>query len=258
MGRPVVVGVDDSAASRAAVRWAAAEAARLRSPLHLVHVRPRPAPHGYRWDREVDERGLRLLALAEREVPAGVATDAELVKGRPGAVLGEWSHRAALLVLGARRAGEVTGGVVTPVVTHAACPVVVVRDGGDGPVVVGADGTAASEPAVDFAFREASLLGVPLRVVTAVADGVVARLHPCLTEQVDAGRRRHPDVPVEHVVPHDIPVRALVDAAHDARLLVVGRRDRSALAGALLGSTSRALVLHALCPLVVVPVHCGL
>ncbi|HVN51349.1 MAG TPA: universal stress protein [Acidimicrobiales bacterium] len=46
---------------------------------------------------------------------------------------------------------------------------------------------------------------------------------------------------------------ALLDASRDADVLVVGTRGRSALASALLGSVSTAVVHHATCPVVVVP-----
>ncbi|MEV4729659.1 universal stress protein [Saccharopolyspora sp. NPDC049426] len=48
------------------------------------------------------------------------------------------------------------------------------------------------------------------------------------------------------------PVRALLDEAKNADLLVVGRRGRGGFAEMLLGSVSRHCVDHAPCPVVVV------
>ena len=63
---------------------------------------------------------------------------------------------------------------------------------------------------------------------------------------------RYPDVQVTRVVTRDRPVRALVDAAKGAQLLVVGSHGRGGFKGMLLGSTSRALLQSAPCPMMVV------
>jgi nucleotide-binding universal stress UspA family protein len=61
-------------------------------------------------------------------------------------------------------------------------------------------------------------------------------------------------VEVERVVIDDRhPAEALVEASSDADLLVVGSRGRGGFKQLLLGSVSHAVVLHAVCPVVVVP-----
>jgi nucleotide-binding universal stress UspA family protein len=63
-------------------------------------------------------------------------------------------------------------------------------------------------------------------------------------------RDRHPDLDVERRVLNDTALRALLEQARDARMIVVGHRDRESVVGRL-GSTSRGLVEFAPCPVVV-------
>ena len=51
------------------------------------------------------------------------------------------------------------------------------------------------------------------------------------------------------------PAEALLDASREADLLVVGSRGRGGFSELMLGSVSHAVVLHAVCPVVVVPVR---
>lgn len=55
------------------------------------------------------------------------------------------------------------------------------------------------------------------------------------------------------VVQERHPADALVELSSDADLLVVGSRGRGGFGGLMLGSVTHALVLHATCPVVVVP-----
>jgi nucleotide-binding universal stress UspA family protein len=61
-----------------------------------------------------------------------------------------------------------------------------------------------------------------------------------------------PEVPVHPVVAEGDPIEALIAAAEDADLLVLGTRGRSPFAGLLLGSVSQACAAHASCPVVLV------
>jgi nucleotide-binding universal stress UspA family protein len=64
-----------------------------------------------------------------------------------------------------------------------------------------------------------------------------------------------PDVEVEQVVDWRRPTIALQDLAKGAQLLVVGSRGRGAFKGLVMGSTSRVMIQHAPCPVLVVPSH---
>jgi len=192
-------------------------------------------------------------------------------------VLQAESVRAAVLVLGDRGAGGLArltaGSVAVHVATHAECPVVVVREPGpaasDMPVVLGVDGSSAEtgetgEASVAFAFDAAARRQVPLVAVHAWRDlmidpGLEAALdldavdeHEILAERLAGWAEKYPEVPVQSRVVRGRAARALVDASARAQLVVVGSRGRNGLAGILLGSVSRAVLLHAHCPVAVV------
>ena len=190
---PIVTGVDGSASSQDAVRWAAAEAVLRRSPLLLVSMYATPASYGSyaavppSYFLELEAEGKRVLAAAETlaaEVMGGSAAapiSTQLVEEAPIFHLLEQSRTAGMIVLGSRGLGEFTGGMLgsvsTAVGTHASCPVAVIRGlpaqgepSLQGPVLVGVDGSPHSEPAIGVAFEEASLRGAELVAVHAWSD----------------------------------------------------------------------------------------
>jgi nucleotide-binding universal stress UspA family protein len=188
--------------------------------------------------------------------------------GQAAAVLCEHSHDADMIVVGSRGRGGLSGmllgSVSWQVAGHAHCPVVVVRgrwrsagDHAPGPVVVGTDGSAISDAALGFAFEEAALRGAPLLAVCALADapgslGGQLRLQEEVEQAIMRHEKDHPGVAVLRQVAQGGARAALLAAAHDAQLLVVGSRGRGGVQGMLLGSVSQAVLHHAPCPVAVV------
>jgi nucleotide-binding universal stress UspA family protein len=142
----VVVGVDGSAESVAALAWAArygsASGARVRALLawHYPGAVGGPpiekAPESVHAQTEQQMRATLDEAVAKAcpgEAPAGVETS--IVYGHPAQVLIDASKEADLLVVGSRGHGAwhgmLVGSVSIHCVTGASCPVVVVR-GSDG------------------------------------------------------------------------------------------------------------------------------
>jgi nucleotide-binding universal stress UspA family protein len=175
MNGPVVVGVDGSPSSLAAVEIAAREAGLHGVGLRLMHAFGRPvahSPHGGRpW--EPSDAGMRelidgTLTKAERrahDTAPGIEVMREIVVGEPVTVLEIESRTASLAVVGSRglsRFGALLlGSTAGHLAAHAACPVLVVRGTPNpgGPVLLAVDGSPASRGAVGFAFTQASLFG---------------------------------------------------------------------------------------------------
>ncbi|MDE3202960.1 MAG: universal stress protein [Acidobacteriota bacterium] len=132
----IVVGIDGSDVSKDALRWAAAQARLTGAHLHVVMAWEIPAlaymatiPN-VDWEKDTQailEQTLKEVLGAEPDVE--VTT--EVAEGHPAPVLLDRSDQADLLVVGSRGHGAFTGmligSVSEHVVTHAHCPVVVVR-----------------------------------------------------------------------------------------------------------------------------------
>ncbi len=284
--RPVVVGVDGSASSLAAIDLAVREATLRRRPLCLVHafiwpylhVPLGPSPYG------PPEGGLRHQAeriLADaytRAHTTGPNLDihGELVTGEAAAVLLHSSRTAELIVVGDRGLGGFTGlligSVAVQLAAHATCPVLVARGTADpaAAVLLGADGSPANDPAVGFAFEEAALRGVPLialhawhhPVSTRPGDMLPLVYDPAeieaeetrlLAEALAGWHDKYPDLTVHRELAHTSTRKALIQATQRAQLVVVGTRGRGGFTGLLLGSVSQAVLHHAACPVAVVP-----
>ncbi len=136
----IVVGVDGSSSSVQALGWAARQAEITGAGLRVVTAWTWPLLSGYAppppdLDIEKDARfvadsAIRQALGHEPKVPVQVVVD----EGSPAGVLLEQARDADLLVVGSRGHGAFTGMLLGSVsshcVSHAACPVVVVRHDG--------------------------------------------------------------------------------------------------------------------------------
>lgn len=286
---PIVVGVDGSQSALYAVGWAADEAMRRKLPLCLVHANAAPfAGSPSSLPQHADNtllnraRGwLDQAADTARKVAPDSELDVSLQAGQTvGAVLVAQSRTARLMVLGSRGLGRsaesMVGSVAVTLAAYGDAPVVAVHGRvPDGPppetgsVVVGVDGSPASEAAIAFAFDQASWRGVAVVAVhtwsevmlestfewagvTLDWDAIETDERQLLAQRLAGWQERYPDVPVQRVVTRERPVRSLLHQGAHAQLVVVGRRGRGGFTEMLLGSTSQALLHHAPCPVAVI------
>ncbi|MFV8320933.1 universal stress protein [Mycobacterium sp. 23] len=278
----LVVGVDGSSASNAAVSWAARDAAMRNVPLTLVHMLSTyvptfpqiPLPGGVAvWQEEDARLVLEEAAKLARESARGsVVVATELKSSPPIPTLVQLSEDAEMVVVGSHGRGAVgralLGSVSSGVLRGAASPVAIIpadepgiRE--DAPVLVGIDGSPASELATAIAFDEASRRGVDLRAVHAWSDVEILDLggldwpalqqesEQILAERLAGWQERYPDVAVQRLVVCDRPARELVNQSKSAQLVVLGSRGRGGIARVLLGSVSNAVVHSVHTPIIV-------
>ncbi|MFN8088816.1 MAG: universal stress protein [Mycobacterium sp.] len=282
----ILVAVDGSPASKVATDWAARNAAMKHLPLKLVVVISPPTVLGFPevpvpsvyfdWQagegRKVLDDALAVVNEATADTPIEVTS--ETVPGSTVPTLVELSKDAQLIVVGCRGHGALArgllGSVSSGLIHHAHCPVAVIHDEdplmphpSQAPVVVGIDGSPASELATEIAFEEASFRGVDLVAVHAWNDSDVFEVpgvdwsalqaagEETLSERLAGWSERYPDVTVRRIVVADKAARQLVEQSESAQLLVVGSRGRGGFTEMLLGSVSAAVVNAARMPVIV-------
>lgn len=291
----VVVGTDGSPSSWVAVQWAAREATMRHVPLTVVHVAPSLSvaastlvwPAGRIPDEvlEIQENeARRVIADAIKVVEDRTAGDgrpeinSELRFGRPVPTLVDLSKDAQLLVVGCRgRTREhrrLLGSVSTGLIHHAHGPVAVIHDevpsslrSAQLPVLVGIDGSRASELATAIAFDEASRRGVDLVALHVWSDADTSNIFcmewsalqsaakKAVAEPLAVWQERYPEVTANLLVEFEHPARHLLDHAERAQLVVVGSHGRGGFAGMLLGSVSTAVAQEARVPVIVARQH---
>jgi nucleotide-binding universal stress UspA family protein len=272
----IVVAVDGSPASTAAAGWAAREAAMKKVPLTVAHAVSTPAttfppvPYPESLVTSLEDEGkkaiMHAMKIAEEAMPADrtVPIGRKLVYSAAVPALLKMSDAAEMIVVGSSGRGLLArgllGSVSSAVVRHANCPVAVIRDAGlpdprSGYVLLGTDGSPASELATEIAFDEASRRGVDLVAIHAWSDAAVSEIFEIewpvveeeaqrsLAESLAGWHERYPDVCVHRCVARDRAARHLIDKADAAQLVVVGSHGRGGLSRMLLGSVSNA-VLH--------------
>ncbi|MGW7412372.1 universal stress protein [Streptomyces sp. NPDC054863] len=288
MHEQLIVGVDGSEPSLAALDWAADEAAARGAPLRVVH--------GWRWEQYAslepaigysrpslqvyaDNVAATAVERAVRRQPA-VEVRSTVVAEDPAFALARLGEEAAAVVVGSRGHGELAelllGSVSLAVAAHSRSPVIVVRGakgkeaGAVRTVAVGVDAPEEAAPVLEFGFREALLRGASVTVVhawrcpahevpdhpRAVPDDHRLRAERHVTEALRAAVNARPefaDVAVRREIVEGPARSALLNASLTADLLVVGARRRKGHLGMQLGLVDHGVLHHAACPVAVVP-----
>ena len=188
----ILVGVDGSAESEIAIRWAAYEAVLRDMPVTLMHA---IVPVVVSWpvaslqasfDASQESHARDVIEQAQKTVLASAGESGspvvhtEVRRAGVATALVDASRDAYMVVVGSRGLGAVgralLGSVSASLVRHAHCPVAVMRGeqaharDRTAPVLLGIDGSPASEAATAFAFDEASRRGVDLVALHAWSD----------------------------------------------------------------------------------------
>ena len=282
----ILVAIDGSVESDAAVRWAAHEAAMRHAPITLMHVvlpvvTSWPVPSLQAEFNEWQEDNARqVIEDAEKTLRADVGAAAvsdlhsQIEHAYVVPALVSASKDAEMVVVGSRGLGAVgravLGSTSGGLLRHAHCPVAVIHadeaQAADrtSPVLLGIDGTPASEAATALAFEEASRRKVDLVALHAWSDvGVFPVVgmnwqeyedegHEVLGERLAGWQEQYPDVHVRRRIVCDRPARWLIDESQQAQLVIVGSHGRGGFPGMLLGSVSTAVAEAAKAPVIVV------
>ncbi|MGB1225596.1 MAG: universal stress protein [Mycobacterium sp.] len=279
----ILVGVDGSPYSDAAVRWAVREAAMHGEALTVLAVAEHQDSRSSQTEVLVEHRraqrdeGDQILAATQQLIDEELGdrtlreVHLEFMFGHPLATLIDSSQDKRMVVVGCRGRGSLgrmtLGSVSSGLVRHAHRPVAVIpqeRAEPDvyAPILLGVDGSPTSELATAIAFDEATHRHAPLIAMHAWADRLTSGTHlnwtideqegaEALSERLAGWQDRYPDV---HVTPTLIRQGAgswLVDQSDRAQLIVVGSHGRGGFARMMLGSVSASVVEAAEAPVIV-------
>lgn len=290
MSHRIVCGVDASPAARDALSVAVDLAGALDLDLVLLHaIAPErgvaigAGPYGYAREPARDlslEAGRQLVERLAAELSLSRSVERRVDVGEPSRLVAEFADHegAALIVVGTRgRAGltsALLGSVSNAAVCRAACPVMVVPEGGriraGRPIICAVDDSPAARSATRAALWLSVRLGSELLIAHAIAPtappsasaapGVSDRLAEL--ERRDAARflmslafEEGLDADVEGRLTYGSEAESIRELAEDedAAIIAVGTRRRGSLRSALIGSVSLDLRSRASRPVLVVP-----
>jgi nucleotide-binding universal stress UspA family protein len=270
--RVVAVGVDESAESVAAARFAVRAASDRGLDLLLVHAYLQPnftVPVDQRIldvSREPADRLVEQVA-AQLVVPSTMRILAEVQPQMPAALLLDVARRVPLLVVGQDHPTWderlLFGRVAAQVAQRSDCPVVVVPAGWRvsssdhlRPVVIALEGMSQARVALHLAFQQAVAGGgqlVALHVTPYRSHQADIEEHTAsLTEMLAGWKQDYPGVPVEVLVVRGDEDASLLRWSNSATAVVVERPHRHwwnpwthSVIGTVLSRTH--------CPLIIVP-----
>jgi nucleotide-binding universal stress UspA family protein len=276
---PVVAGVDGSADSIGALRWAADEACRHTRELVAVHVLPAAAqPSDYPHDTA--DVAAQAATEAQRWLP-GVCATGVTETGSAAEVLRRYSKQARLVVLASRGSSnnldKPLGSVSDALCVRAECPVLIVHAAQrwtdpfaalphTGPVVVGFNGSGSARRALRLGFEEAGSRSRRLVVIQvwqhpqlwqpghrhcADLTAEESAVHEALRVAAAPWQAQFPLVEMELRSEPGDAVEALSVASQWAMLMVLGTRCPTDTVQPPNPSVMRRVLRHMACPVLV-------
>ncbi len=277
----IIVGVDSTGGSTAAVDWAMRAASAQQATLRILHGFSPDQP-GFSFGMDTSSAMIRTahghmldrVAKHARAFDTSVLVETLQSDSYPAKMLVRASADASLVVVGVQGDSHLgfssVGQTAAQVASHAQSPVAIVRGGSGeqhpyGVVTVGMDLSPAACAALERAFDEAERAECTLSVVYAWqprdsqdphlrrsnwAD-YTATCEQRVRESLEDQQRTHPDVKVTVEVTRGNPTRVLADRSESSDLLVVGARGSGGFDGLRLGQVARDLITHAHCTLVI-------
>lgn len=277
----IVVGVDGTAASNAAVDYAVAVALATGRPLHLVHATPQLGPFpplAVLAGDEVFDSGRSLLgratARARLAAPGHDIRDTLSLAPRK-AELARVARDAAMLVLGRRDEADQhrfpTGSTAASLAPVLDCPVRVVptdwhsrphsddvvvgvkrHEGGGALIARGLE--LAAETGGTLVLAHAWFVPTGYQGILSPAEIEARNAHAAAALEHAAGalRASWPEVPVRAIVQVGKPDQVLTELALDAALVLVGRPEHTHVFHRL-GRTARAMLQSSAAPIEIGP-----
>lgn len=273
-----VVGWNGGADPTAAIDWAVEREQSRHGTVALVRVVPDSRSvddyHAAMQVLDSAQRDLNVQAARLKAAAAPCFVTTTIVRGDPEDELLRYTAPGIVLAVpGARheRHNRAGGPLGVHLAATAHGPVVVVPHRPPvtrGPVVVGVDGSAESQLALDTAGEEARLRDAELVLLHAWQEPVMvaeeytvdARLGEAVEAQgaliLDVATERasstNPSVPARRLLIHGPPESALLEIGRSARLIVMGSRHLRGIRRLILGSVSHGVVTALPCPVMVV------
>jgi nucleotide-binding universal stress UspA family protein len=287
----IMVGLDGSPGSTAALGWAMREALLRNVALEALLVWQTPslaysAPGFIPFsEAEIEEQGRRALERSLAALPKApdVKVSLRVNEGSPGEVIAEAANEpdVGLVVVGRRGHGGVAGlllGSVSHSLTHTSTkPLVIVPRNWSAldpsevrpPIVVGVDGSKPAENALRWAAQEAVFRGCTLQAVMVSSSPLSVpptglwpgdpntgfdryeRVREMLERAV--GRVYTGTAHLDLTVAEGSAARTLVRLAEQSQMLVVGTRGFGRAHEAVSGSVSHACTHRASVPVAVIP-----
>ncbi|MDP3208418.1 MAG: universal stress protein, partial [Rhodoglobus sp.] len=249
MGGRVVVGVDGSGPSHAALAWAAARARSTKTPLLAVHVVEDETA------RAVGENALHGAVASVLTSSPDLSVDTQLLHGAAPWELTRVAGLDDLLVVGTHKTGYLNGRVLgtrgIAVATGARCSVAVVPEATTGRkgILVGVASAASSRAAIVAGAHEAARTGQELTLIHAASGPGSGRTD--LTAAVALAIAAEPRLVVRSRLSRRRPADALLDASRSSSLLVLGATDPADVHAHHLGSVLYEVLLNINSPVLI-------
>ncbi|MET0725143.1 MAG: universal stress protein [Leifsonia sp.] len=266
----IVVGIDGSIPSRAAIRWGAVEALATGADLLLAHVIDDEwGVVSSRMAREIGDTAPELVdaeRLVALTIGPALSVTTRILSGSPMWELARLSSARTLIVVGTHKSGfhygRAYGSRSLQLATSANGSIAVVPDSAVRSrrgVVVGVDPSPPGLAAIDVAADEAALRGCDLTVVRAwhpnsavPSDAAEQTTRELLASAVRRARRRNPHTTIRSRAVCRPAGAALNEIARGAELLVIGDSRRAGSQPGTLGSVAYDVLLNLTSPTIVV------